>query len=539
MLAFATSRSFRLQICKKFINNIFGRAEKNSFKGGLSLKTHKDLAQKFKELPLLKNYELSLRTNRGFLRAIKKEGDRVLGGEVIAVPENPLDCLLHSPSSGIIKEITKKADFFGEAALSIKIESDNLEQIQLLKPLNLENSPQDLLKRISDCGILGLGGAGFPAAKKLSKTANLLIINGAECEPYLTCDELLMSLNAQEIILGAKVISKIIGAEKIIFAIEDDKTKAIEKVKNALQGDKLFDLKIIPTKYPSGNTRQLIEILLNKRVSPKQHLNDLGIIIHNVATIFAIYEAIFKGKPLIERFITLSGENLKTPQVLKAKIGSSGEDLIKFCGGAKPNSRFILGGPMMGQEIFNLNAGIFKTSAAILALAKIKEFEHLPCIRCSRCAEVCPLNLLPMQFYWFYRANNQQRLKEERLFDCIECGLCASVCPSKIPLTQYFQGAKAKIKEQETKKKFAEYSKQRHENKIKRLAKEAKKREELAQKQREELAQRQEKISPVQKFNPSSELDENQQRLKAIEEAKQRAAARRAKRMEEKSDKNK
>ena len=144
-----------------------------------------------------------------------------------------------------------------------------------------------------------------------------------------------------------------------------------------------------------------------------------------------------------------------------------------------------------------------------------------------------------MQFYWFYRANNQQRLKEERLFDCIECGLCASVCPSKIPLIQYFQGAKAKIKAEEAKKNFAEYSKQRHENKIKRLAKEAKKREELAQKQREELAQRQEKISPVQKFNPSSELDENQQRLKAIEEAKQRAAARRAKRMEEKSDKNK
>ena len=538
MLLFCSLSIMKINFLGKFFRELLAKPlEPKTFKGGFFMPSHKQMAKNLAKMPLQKTYKLSLRTNRGFLKPIKKEGNRVMGGEVIAVPEHPLDCLLHSPTSGIIKSITKTADFFGENALSIEIESDFADELQKFEPLNLENSPQELLQRIENCGILGLGGAGFPTAKKLNKTAQIFIINAAECEPYLTCDEVLMQEKAREIILGVEVVSKILNADKVIFAIEDDKNLAIEKITEQIK-DKNIQLEIIPAKYPSGNTRQLIELLLNKRISPNLHLQDLGIVIHNVATIFAIYEAVFCGKALIERFITLSGENLKKAQVIKTKIGTKAEDLINYCEGAKDNSSFVVGGPMMGTKIFSLNAGIFKTTAAILALPQMQEFEHLPCIRCSRCAEVCPLNLLPMQFYFFAKANNQERLKQERIFDCVECGLCAAVCPSKIPLTDYIRYAQNAIKKQEEKSIFSAKAQLRHENKLQRLAKEAKKREELAKKQREAL-NTQALISPVKSYNPTQQIvDNNQERLKAIEEAKKRAAERRAKRMENKDDKN-
>jgi len=358
--------------------------------------------------------------------------------------------------------------------------SDGEDQSALPLPaLDIETAtPDELRARIHDCGIVGLGGAGFPTARKLGHPANTLVINAAECEPYITCDDLQIRENAADIIHGAQIAAKILGAEHIHFGIEDDKPQAIAALERAAAdiNDPRLKISSVPTRYPSGNARQLFELLLGVRVPADQHASDYGLICHNSGTMKAVYDAVSLGLPLTERYTTISGEGICEPQVLRIRIGTAARELIQQSGGERhehsAENRHIIGGPMMGYEIASLDTPLQKTGNSLLILPAAPAPEETPCIRCSRCADACPMELLPQQLLWYSQSNQHNRLKQYRLFDCIECGICAAVCPSGIPLVQYYRHSKGDIRAADKKTQDAEHARARHEARTARLERE-------------------------------------------------------------------
>ncbi len=427
-------------------------------------------------------------------------GEQVLKGQQIAVASGFVSAPLHAPTSGVVSFIGPQPypHVSGMLANAIVIDSDGEDKWIELQPRpdyrQLERPA--LLELIRQAGISGLGGAGFPTAVKLSppptQTIRTLIINGTECEPYITADDLLMREKAAELIAGIEILAHLIQPQEILIGIEDNKPEAIAAVRAAI-GERPFTLKVFPTKYPSGGEKQLIQILTGEEVPSGGLPADIGMLCQNVGTCVAIHDAVLLGKPLISRITTLTGEALAKPMNVEVLIGTPVDELLAFAG-LEPNrlNRLIMGGPMMGFSLPSLEVPVVKTTNCLLA-STLEELPPpppaLPCIRCGDCAEACPVSLLPQQLHFFALGQEHEQLKAHNLFDCIECGACAYVCPSNIPLVQYYRAAKGEIRELEQKQQKAEHSKQRFELRQERLRR-AEEQKEAERKARAERAAR-------------------------------------------------
>ena len=427
-------------------------------------------------------------------------GERVLKGQKIAEAIGFVSAPLHAPTSGTVSFIGPQPypHVSGMLAPAIVIDSDGMEQwIELApQPDYRHMDSTALLELIREAGINGLGGAGFPTAVKLTarptQKIHTLIINGTECEPYITADDLLMRERAVELVSGIDILVQLIQPDEVLIGIEDNKPEAIAAVRAALS-ERSYRLKVFPTKYPSGGEKQLIQILTGVEVPSGGLPADIGMLCQNVGTCVAIHDAVLLGKPLISRITTLTGEALARPGNFEALLGTPVAELLEFAGldQAKLN-RLVMGGPMMGFTLPSLDVPLVKTANCLLA-SSASELPApppaMPCIRCGECAEACPASLLPQQLHFFALGQQHEQLKAHNLFDCIECGACAYVCPSSIPLVQYYRAAKADIRDLEQKQQKAEHSRQRFELRQERLRK-AEEQKEAERKARAEKAAR-------------------------------------------------
>jgi electron transport complex protein RnfC len=396
---------------------------------------------------------------------IVEVGQKVFKGQALTKSMNPFAVPIHASTSGEITAIHKhvSAHASGLPELTVEISSDQLDKWTQLSPLvDYQNQPKmQVLTAICDAGISGMGGAGFPTHIKSSpkKDVDFLIINGIECEPYITSDDRLMREHAWQIRQGIDVLCHLIKPKQVLIGIENNKPEAIEALQVACRESSNYRVCIVPTKYPAGGEKQLIQVLTNREVPAQGLPVDVGVIMHNVGTCFAIADAIFSGKPLIERVVTVTGEAIENPGNMWALIGSPVAHLLAHCkykqaGQKQPN--IIMGGPMMGFNIFGDLVPVVKTTNCLLAPTdnEISGNNEQACIRCSACADVCPASLLPQQLFWHSKAKELDKAQEYNLFDCIECGACAYVCPSEIPLVHYYRIAKSEIRvEQEDKQK--------------------------------------------------------------------------------------
>ncbi|MAH00023.1 MAG: electron transport complex subunit RsxC [Pseudomonadales bacterium] len=414
--------------------------------------------------------------------------EKVLKGQLIAEASGFVSCPLHAPTSGTVTAIgpAPYPHASGLEEWAIRIEADGEDRWCELDPISdfraLE--PAALLDIIRAAGISGLGGAGFPTAVKLKarpeQKIHTLIINGTECEPYITADDSAMRYRAEQIVSGIEVLMHILRPEQVLIGIEDNKPEAIEAMRAAV-GERPMQVVVFPTKYPSGGEKQLIQILTGKEVPSGGLPADLGMVCQNVGPLLAIHDAVVLGQPLIKRITTLTGDALSHPTNVEALIGTPIRDLLTFAG-LQPEKlyRLVMGGPMMGFTLQSMDAPIVKTTNCLLAGSKAElppPPPAQPCIRCGLCAEACPASLLPQQLHFFALGKDYDQLKRQNLFDCIECGACSYVCPSSIPLVQYYRAAKSEIRALDLQQHKADHSRQRFEHRQERLQREAEQKE--------------------------------------------------------------
>lgn len=418
---------------------------------------------------------------------IVKIGDKVLKGQPLALSAGNVSAPVHAPTSGVIVAIEniQVPHPIGLLAPGIILESDgddkpvtNIETGKTNGDL-FQEPPERLAKRIADAGIVGMGGAVFPSAVKLNKSrqkVERVLLNGSECEPYLTADDLLMREWAEDIIDGARLIAYITGAPRSSIGIEDNKPEAIAAMTKVCESFSDIDVVVVPARYPMGSAKQLIHAVTGREVPSGGRSSDIGVIMHNVATARAISQSLRGGLPLISRVVTVAGGAVKNPQNIEALIGTPMRDLIKQCGGLSHDpARLLMGGPMMGQLIHSLNAPITKGSSGLLALAsdEVNATPSSPCIRCARCVSACPMGLMPLEIASRAKSDDLDGAQDYGLADCILCGSCAYVCPSHIPLVHYFQYAKGELSLRSLEQRKLEYTRDLSASKEQRLIREA------------------------------------------------------------------
>ncbi|MGQ9444454.1 electron transport complex subunit RsxC [[Pasteurella] aerogenes] len=476
------------------------------FKGGVHPPEMKSQSNQtpIKAAKLVERFYIPIKQHAGAAgNILVNVGDHVLKGQALTQGEGLRALPVHASTSGTVVNIAPHASAHpsGLPEMCIEIQADGQDKWCDREPIDdfLTRTPEQLIEKIYRAGIAGLGGAVFPTAAKIhsaEKQVKLLIINGAECEPYITCDDRLMRDYPHEIIEGSRILRYILRPEKVVIAIEDNKPEAVSALKDALQGANDIEIRVIPTKYPSGAAKQLIQVLTGMEVPSGQRSSSIGVLMHNVGTAFAIKRAVMDDEPLIERVVTLTGDKIQQKGNQWVRFGTPIVALLQQAD-YRYDERFpvFMGGPMMGFILPNLNAPVTKVTNCLLAP---DHFEYAPpepersCIRCSACSDACPVNLMPQQLYWFARSEDHEKSEQYSLKDCIECGLCAYVCPSHIPLIQYFRQEKAKIWEIKEKAKKAEDAKIRFEARQARLEKEELERkarsQRAAENRREELA---------------------------------------------------
>ncbi len=460
------------------------------FKGGVHPPQHKDNSTRnpIRIPPLPGKLFIPLHQHIGSsAKPLVHPGERVLKGQMIGQPEGHVSSAIHAPTSGKILSVGMEPipHPSGLNALCIVLEPDGLEEWIERVPLDPEMDPGSMRTKLKEAGVVGLGGAVFPSFIKLNpgskKRIRTLILNGAECEPYITCDDLLMRERAFEIAEGAKLMQHLLGAEEVVLGIEDNKPLAIEAMKSA--GG--MEVVAVPTIYPGGGAKQLIKVLTGIEVPAGERSTDLGVQCFNVATAASIYRAIRLGEPVLSRIVTITG-NVAHPGNYEALIGTPVDYLIEQAGALPGSSGAIMGGPMMGFDLPSTHVPVVKAMNCVIVKSESlfpKAPEPMPCIRCAKCAESCPAELQPQELYWFAKAKNFGKAQEYALFDCIECGCCSYVCPSHIPLVQYYRYAKSEIWAQEREKKASDLARVRHEFRIERMERDKReKAERLAQK---------------------------------------------------------
>ena len=473
------------------------------FPGGIHPPENKrrSLGEPIRQIPLPEQLIVPLHQHIGEpAEAHVKDGQHVLKGQVLASSGEALSVPVHAPTSGTVRAIAPHAvpHPSGLKDWCVIIEPDGKDQWQELAPCADPDTltARDLLRRIRNAGIAGLGGAGFPTGFKLQASEKqkiqTLILNGAECEPYITADQSLMQERPGEIVSGLELIARILDPEECLIGIEDNKPEAIAALQEAVK-DTRIEVVVVPTKYPSGGEKQLIRLLTGKEVPHNGIPADIGVTCQNVGTAAAVYRAIVHGEPLISRITTLAGGALTREGNVEALIGTPIRHLLAEAGYAPQRAaRLIMGGPMMGFNLPSKDVPLVKTSNCIIAGTE-KEFPPPPpaqaCIRCGMCEQVCPMELLPQQLYWFSRSREYDKAEQFNLFDCIECGACAYVCPSSIPLVQYYQHTKGDIRRQREEQEKSDRARIRFEQRQARLERE-KEEKEARRRARAEAAER-------------------------------------------------
>lgn len=492
------------------------------FRGGLKLPGFKRLSNTsgIKKLAVPKRIILPLRQHIGeTAEPVVRIGDKVYKGQLIASCSSFVSAPVHASSSGIVIDIDKYAipHQSGLAERCIIIDTDgNDEWHPDIQPCPRPDKllPDEIRKYIREAGIVGLGGAVFPSAAKLkpARAIDTLVINGVECEPYITCDDALMRSRPEDIIRGILLLKKLLQPIECIIAVEDNKPEAISQLNHSIEKLKLAGMgKVnairvvaIPTIFPAGGEKQLIKVLTGKEVPQHGLPYEVGIVCLNVGTTAAIYDAIYEGKPLVSRLMTVTGSQVRRPANFEVIIGTPVEDVLLASGGViDDNYKLIMGGPMMGRLLPHAQVPVVKATNCILVEKNTSQTEvkAMPCIRCGACANVCPMKLLPQQLYWHSRGKDFEKLTHYHISDCIECGCCSVVCPSKIPLVHYFRFSKTEKIEHEVKYRFAELSRMRTQ------AREARQ-ERIKREQEERKARRKAERQQKKSASPGKEASE-------------------------------
>ena len=435
--------------------------EIKTFHGGVHPAEHKELSKESPLTQLLPKGELVYMTNQHIGKPaspVVKKGDRVLAGQIIAEAGGFVSANIVSSVSGTVKAVEPRKNASGGSAMAIVVENDG--EYTLAEGVGVECDTngltgQEILSKVQKAGIVGMGGAGFPTHVKLTvktpEKSDYVIANGAECEPYITCDDQLMRTKAAEIVEGMEYMLRLFPNAKGIVVVENNKPEAIAAMEQACQGHDRVYVQPVKTKYPQGGERSLITVITGKHLKLGMLPADAGCVVNNVATIYAIYRAVKFNEPLMERGFTVSGDAVQNPGNFIVKIGTSHQELVDACGGFKQDPKKVLsGGPMMGFAMTGLEAPICKNNNALTCLTvdevEIAEGQMTACLRCGRCSRACPLGLSPQLMQVAAIRKDYDRY-EHKLYglDCIGCGCCTYGCPAKRPLMQLFKTTKAEI----------------------------------------------------------------------------------------------
>jgi electron transport complex protein RnfC len=475
------------------VESIEQRIERNhfwKFHGGIHPPQQKFLTndKPIRHITMAEQFIIPLQQHIGSSgQLLVQVGDKVLKGQPLSALNNPMAIPVHAPTSGTITAIKNAPSAHPSMLPQLCVYlapdgEDKWRERERCHDFHLLTA-HDIITKVSNAGIAGMGGAGFPTHIKLQthQSIEYLIINGAECEPYITADDLLMRENASTIVDGIKILIHMLQPKCVLIGIEDNKPEAIRAMQQATSHLSNINVCVIPTIYPTGGEKQLIQVLTGTEIASGKLPIHHGIVMQNVATCYAIAEAVLNDTPLIQRVVTVTGRALDKPQNLWVPIGTPVRHLLSQCGyHPENNQQLIMGGPMMGFALASDMIPVVKTTNCIIAPSKEEiplPQQELECIRCGQCAEVCPAQLLPQELQWYAKAHDHDKLKSLNLFDCIECGACAYVCPSNIPLVHYYRVAKADIRLENMQKQKAEKAKARFEARKQRLAQEKLKRE--------------------------------------------------------------
>ena len=459
-------------------------AEVFQFNGGVHPPEHKAESTKYPiaKLPMPSKLTLPLRQHVGNLPKLRVQvGDHVLKGQLLAEAEGNVSAAIHAPTSGTISAIDEQVipHPSGLKDHCITLVPDGLDAWTTLSPIDWRHTEKSaLVQKIRDSGIVGFGGATFPTQIKLrangKSNVDTLVINAAECEPYITCDDMLMRERSDEIARGIEIVQFILGATTSIVGIEDNKPEAAQAMRTACTPYGT-QVKIVPTLYPSGDARRLVHLVLGTEIPYDKRATEVGIQVFNVATVLAVYRYFALGEPATSRIVTMTGA-VQTPQNFEVLFGTPLSELVQAAGGARTETtHFIMGGPMMGFDLPRTDVPISKAANCIIAATPAlfaPPPPAMPCIRCARCADACPVNLQPQELYWFAKSDNFEKSREYQLFDCIECGCCSYVCPSNIPLVQYYRYAKSEMIAADKAKEAADLARERNEFKLARIERE-------------------------------------------------------------------
>ena len=422
-------------------------------------------------------------------------GDHVLKGQLLATAEGHVSAAVHAPTSGTIVSVEEQLipHPSGLPDISITLQADGEDRWQERTPIDYRAlSKAEVLDRLREAGVVGLGGATFPSHVKLREDAKrpvkTLILNGAECEPYISCDDMLMRERAAEIVRGIEIMQFLLDAEECVIGIEDNKPEAASAMREAASNSRIpIVVVVVPTIYPGGGAKQLIKVLTGKEVPSGKLPTEIGVQCFNVATAYSVHRLVNHGEPVISRIVTVTG-NVAHPGNFEVPLGMSIGELVQLAGGAPEANSLIMGGPMMGFHLPSSKVPVVKATNCIIA-SSTDMFPPpppaLPCIRCTRCADACPVNLQPQELYWFSKSQNLEKARDYKLFDCIECGCCTYVCPSNIPLVQYYRYAKSEIIAQDKAKEAANIARERNEFRLMRIERE---KQERAQKHAQKTA---------------------------------------------------
>lgn len=446
------------------------------FKGGVKPPTNKtqSVTLPIAAAPLPSRLVVPLHQSIGGTpRPVVQAGDQVLKGQLIGQADGWISAAVHAPTSGTVLEVAMHMQPHpsGLDALCVVIEPDGKDQWIDRQPFDYAGAPPEAVREfLQQSGVVGLGGAVFPTHGKLtpSKTVPMeeLVINGAECEPFITCDDLLMRERAEEVVRGVAIFRDLLRPKKVLIGIEDNKPEAAAAMRAAVQtvGED-FTVVQVPTLYPAGGAKQLIRVLTGKEVPASKRSTDLGVQCFNVATAYTAWRAIAHGEPVVSRLVTVTG-NVHHPRNYEVLIGAPMDEVLKLAEPHPDTDGIVMGGPMMGFLVPEHQVPVVKATNCLIAHSERlfpPKAPEMPCIRCGACAQACPHELQPFEMYWFSRAKNFGKTQEYNIFDCIECGCCSFVCPSRIPLVQYFRFAKSEIWAREREKNAADQAKARFE----------------------------------------------------------------------------